>query len=73
MLDHSIPPSAAILVAFIVALVVSYAVHIAIEVPTKRLGKEPRWRRLSGPAHNCGYGSLRSQGRHTAKVICPSG
>jgi len=43
-LDHSIPPNVAVLVAFIVALAVSYALHIAIEVPTQRLGKEPRWR-----------------------------
>jgi peptidoglycan/LPS O-acetylase OafA/YrhL len=43
MLDHSIPPSIAILFAFILAVAVSYALHIAIEVPTQRLGKEPRW------------------------------
>jgi peptidoglycan/LPS O-acetylase OafA/YrhL len=44
MLDHSIPPNVAILVAFVLALAVSYALHTAIEVPTQRLGKEPRWR-----------------------------
>jgi peptidoglycan/LPS O-acetylase OafA/YrhL len=44
MLDHSIPPSAAVLAAFILALAVSYVLHIAIEVPTQRLGKEWRWR-----------------------------
>jgi len=43
MLDVSIPPSVAVLIAFVLALAVSYALHIAIEVPTQRLGKEPRW------------------------------
>jgi peptidoglycan/LPS O-acetylase OafA/YrhL len=45
MLDLSIPPVAAILTAFILALAVSRALHVAIELPTQRLGKEPRrWR-----------------------------
>ncbi|MBR0913133.1 acyltransferase family protein [Bradyrhizobium japonicum] len=44
MLDYSVPPDIAVLGAFILALAVSVALHVTIELPTQRLGKEPRRR-----------------------------